>query len=445
MEIYQVQQAQKPIEGVVMVPGSKSVTNRALFMAAMAEGRSVLTGALFSEDSRYFLKSLQALGYEAEADEEKKCIRIEGTKGRIPRKEGSIYVGSAGTAARFLTAFAAMSDGCYEINASVQMAARPMKALFDALTELGAEFEFLGAENHLPVRVKGRKYGKQDKGISKQPALAHVDISESTQFLSALLMAGVLIEEGLDIAVTSSKTDGSYIRITLDMMKDFGCEAVYDPHHCRTYHIQGGQAYRAGKYNIEPDISAACYFWAMAAVTGGSVAVRGTRRGLMQGDMKFLDVLSCMGCTVEETPEGIRVSGPREGRLAAAAVDMNDFSDQTMTLAAIAPFADGTTYIRNIGHIRRQESDRIQAILENLQSMGIECGTIDDGGKEGIFIRGGKPKGACIKTFEDHRMAMAFAVTGLRVAGISIENPMCCKKTFEDYFKVLEDLLGYKK
>ena len=440
MDIYKVKKADKPVIGCVTVPGSKSVTNRALFMAAMAKGSSILRGVLFSDDSRHFIGSLKSLGYEMTVDEENKIVQLEGLGGVIPKKSGTIDVGSAGTAARFLTALLALSDGCYTINASEQMQARPMEDLFTALSELGAQFEYLRSSGHLPVRVKGRLYNKFDENIqtekgASKPALVHVDISRSTQFLSALMMAGVLVPEGLDIAITSEKTDGAYIRITSAMMKDFGCEVLYDGH---DYHVAAGQVYRAGEYDIEPDISAACYFWSMAAITGGCVTVKGSRRDMMQGDMKFLDLLERMGCSVNETAQGIAVTGPGDGHIKAVEVDMNDFSDQTMTLAAIAPFADGTTYIYNIGHIRLQESDRINAILVNLEAMGIECETLMKDGREGIYIKGGIPHGAHIQTFEDHRMAMAFALTGLRTEDIVIENPKCCGKTFENYFNVLE-------
>lgn len=440
MELYEVTKAEHEISGTVTVPGSKSVTNRALFMAAMAKGHSILRGVLFSDDSRHFIGSLKSLGYEVTVDEENKIAELEGLGGIIPKKTGTIDVGSAGTAARFLTAMLALSDGCYTINASEQMQARPMEDLFAALSELGAKFEYLRSSGHLPVRVQGRLYNKNVSNTkmgagAMKSALVHVDISRSTQFLSALMMAGVLVPEGLDIAITSEKTDGSYIRITSAMMKDFGCEVSYDGH---DYHVTAGQSYRAGEYYIEPDISAACYFWSMAAITGGCITVKGSRRDMMQGDMKFLDVLEKMGCKVNETAQGIAVTGPLDGHIKAVEVDMNDFSDQTMTLAAIAPFADGTTYIYNIGHIRLQESDRIKAILINLEAMGIECGTLMKDGKEGIYIKSGKSHGAHIQTFDDHRMAMAFALTGLRTEGVIIENPKCCGKTFENYFEVLE-------
>lgn len=453
MDIYEVKKAVHPIEACVTVPGSKSVTNRALFMAAMAKGHSVLEGALFSDDSRHFIGSLKSLGYNIVVDETDKRVELDGQGGDIPNKTGSIDVGSAGTAARFLTAMLALSDGEYTINATRQMQARPMDALFDALTQMGAHFEYLGERGHLPVKVRGRRFGisaeGQDAGENtketmkekgqEKPAgrvVTSVDISRSTQFLSALMMAGVLVPEGLDIRITSQKTDGAYIRITAAMMKDFGCEVVYDGH---DYHVAAGQRYNAGSYHIEPDISAACYFWAAAAVTGGKVTVAGSSHGMMQGDMKFLEVLEKMGCKALQTDAGIEVEAPEDGILRAVDVDMNDFSDQTMTLAAIAPFARGTTRIHNIGHIRLQESDRIEAVLTNLCAMGIECGTFEERGKEGIYICHGEPQPAHIKTFDDHRMAMAFSVTGLAADGIVIENPMCCKKTFENFFEVLEE------
>lgn len=443
--VYEVKRAVRPIEACVTVPGSKSVTNRALFMAAMADGHSVLEGALFSDDSRHFIGSLKSLGYDVEVDEVNKKVEIDGLGGNIPQKTGSIDVGSAGTAARFLTAMLALSDGEYTINATPQMQARPMESLFDALTELGAEFEYLGEKGHLPVKVTGRAHrntleeSRECSHDDNKCAVVHIDISRSTQFLSALMMAGVLMPEGLDIKITSEKTDGAYIRITAAMMKDFGCEVMYDGH---DYHVAAGQSYKAGKYYIEPDISAACYFWAAAAATGGRVTVRESRYGMMQGDMKFLDVLTQMGCGVHQTSDGIEVAAPENGVLKAVDVDMNNFSDQTMTLAAIAPFAQGTTRIHNIGHIRLQESDRIEAILTNLHAMKIECGTFDEDGREGIYICQGNPQPAHIKTFDDHRMAMSFAITGLAADGIVIEDPMCCRKTFENFFEVLEKVIS---
>lgn len=430
MDIYIVNRIDEPINGSVTVPGSKSVTNRALLMAALSNGTTVLNGVLFSDDSEHFLECLKELGFKVDIDKVTKTVAVTGNGGIIPAKSGKIYVGSAGTAARFLTAMTALSDGEYYIDASEQMKARPMKPLFDALTELGAEFEYQENAGFLPVKVKGRK--KINGQLSNT---VHLDISKSTQFLSALLMTGSMLEEGLDIKITSEKTDGSYIRITTAMMKDFGVNAIYDGH---DYKVLPHQKYNSGKYDIEPDISAACYFWAIAAVTGGSITVNGVKKDMMQGDIRFLEALEKMGCEVVQNDIGITVKGSKE--LQAVDVDMNNFSDQTMTLAAIAPYASGTTYIRNVGHIRLQESDRVNAIITNLTAMGIACEAVGDD----IIIKEGQPHSALIKTFDDHRMAMAFAVTGLKADGIEIENPQCCRKTFAEYFQVFDKLCYMK-
>lgn len=443
-DIYNVKTVSCPVKGTVNVPGSKSMTNRALLMAALAEGTTVLRGVLFSDDSRYFLSSLRSLGFEIQIMEEEKTVVIRGQEGHIPEKEGTIYVGSAGTAARFLTAMLALSDGMYTIQASEQMKARPMKSLFDSLTELGASFTYLEKDGFLPVVVKGRNYCAENAsetfqipdctGKIENVSTVCIDISKSTQFLSALMMTAPMLKNGLTIHITSDKKDGAYIRITRRMMEEYGCSVVFDG---TDYTITEGQFYRAGVYRIEPDVSAACYFWAAAVLTGGQVLVRDVHASSMQGDMKFLGVLAKMGARVEDLAEGICVTGPENGTYPGVDVDMNDFSDQTMTLAAIAPFAESRTQIRNIGHIRLQESNRILAIVTELKRMGVPCTEEEDG----IIIEPGIPAPADIQTYDDHRMAMAFALTGLRAEGIRVCNPQCCRKTFENYFSVLDELL----
>ena len=423
MSQYKVRKLNKPINCVVEVPGSKSITNRALLMAALSDGECRLNGVLFSDDSRHFLSSLIALGYVIQVNEVDKYAIIEGHSGNIPKKEGVINVGSAGTAARFLTAMLAFSDGQYTIESSEQMKKRPMLPLFNALEDMGAHFEFLEKNGHLPVKVTGAAFGG-----NKPKAEVSIDISESTQFLSALMMTAPMLDSGLKINITSKKTDGSYIRITSNMMKQFGCEVV---HEGAVYQIPAYDNYVAGTYQIEPDVSAACYFYAAAALTGGYALVKNVRYTSMQGDMKFLEVLKQLGCKVEEEHEGISVTGPANGEYNGVDVDMNDFSDQTMTLAAIAPFAKTPTIIRNIEHIRLQESDRIEAIANSL------CIDIKKG-RDRIEILPGNVKPGVVKTYSDHRMAMAFALIGLRVDGIIIDDYECCAKTFEDYFQVLD-------
>ncbi len=306
------------------------------------------------------------------------------------------------------------------------MKKRPMLPLFEALTDMGADFKFLEKKGHLPVEVTGAAFGGK-----KPKAEVSIDISESTQFLSALMMTAPMLESGLKINITSKKTDGSYIRITSNMMRQFGCEV---DHEGAEYVIPADDSYVAGSYQIEPDVSAACYFYAAAALTGGYCLVKNVRRTSMQGDMKFLDVLKQLGCTVTEEREGISVTGPAEGEYDGVDVDMNDFSDQTMTLAAIAPFAKTPTIIRNIEHIRFQESDRIEAVANELNSLCIDIKK----GRDRIEILPGKVKPGVVKTYSDHRMAMAFALIGLKVDGIIIDDYECCAKTFENYFEVLE-------
>ena len=403
MSQYKVRKLNKPINCVVEVPGSKSITNRALLMAALSNGECRLNGVLFSDDSRYFLTSLISLGYIIQVNEVEKYVIIEGHGGDLPRKEGTINVGSA-----------------------EQMKKRPMLPLFEALTDMGADFKFLEKKGHLPVEVTGAAFGGK-----KPKAEVSIDISESTQFLSALMMTAPMLESGLKINITSKKTDGSYIRITSNMMRQFGCEV---DHEGAEYVIPADDSYVAGSYQIEPDVSAACYFYAAAALTGGYCLVKNVRRTSMQGDMKFLDVLKQLGCTVTEEREGISVTGPAEGEYDGVDVDMNDFSDQTMTLAAIAPFAKTPTIIRNIEHIRFQESDRIEAVANELNSLCIDIKK----GRDRIEILPGKVKPGVVKTYSDHRMAMAFALIGLKVDGIIIDDYECCAKTFENYFEVLE-------
>jgi 3-phosphoshikimate 1-carboxyvinyltransferase len=428
MSQYKVKPVNHLINCAVSVPGSKSMTNRALLMAALSNGICTLKGVLFSDDSRHFLASLISLGFVVEVNEVDKMVVIHGQCGKVPKSEAEINVGSAGTAARFLTAFLAMSNGDYVIRASKQMENRPMGSLFHALSKLGAEFTFLGMKDHLPVRVRGAQFDEK-----KPDTQVAIDISESTQFLSALMMTAPVLDEGLDIHVTSHKVKGAYIHITQKMMLQFGCNVQRINH---VYRIEKGQGYQCKTYQIEPDVSAACYFFAAAAMTGGHVLVKNVHSTSMQGDMKFINVLKQMGCAVTEEREGICVTGPKDGKYAGVDVDMNDFSDQALTLAAMAPFATTPTYIRNIGHIRKQESDRIHAIVTELTRMGIRV----EEEETAVRIYPGKVKPCMIETYEDHRVAMAFALVGLRVDGIVIDNYKCCAKTFENYFEVLETL-----
>ena len=421
----------------VTVPGSKSITNRALLLATMSDGESRLDGVLFSDDSRHFLKCVEDLGFEMAVDEPSRVISVKGLGGSLPKKEASIYVGSAGTAARFLAAYLGCSEGKFRLDASPQMRKRPMESLLKALESVGARITFDEEPGHFPMEVCGQ-------GITRHHITVNID--KSSQFLSALLISGCLSKEDLHICIEGSH-GMAYIRMTMDMMAQFGVHVkqVSD----KEYVIPAGQTYKAMDYQIEPDASAAAYFWAIAAVLGISVTVAHTHFASLQGDVEFARILEKMGCTVEDTTEGIRVTGPQNGILKGIDVDMKTCSDQAITLAAISPFADGPVRISGISHIRLQESDRIAAIVENLTALGVHVEEEQDG----VVIYPQTPKGltseglslhhlqpAVIQTHDDHRLAMAFAVTGLRCPGVTILDPLCCRKTFENYFDVLEEV-----
>lgn len=426
---YQCKPLKKGRSYEVTVPGSKSITNRALLLGALAEGKTLVRGVLFSEDSRVFMKALEEIGFSVKIDEEKKEVEIEGLGGCVPTgPERRIYVGSAGTAARFLTAMLALSGQCFLVESSEQMKGRPMEPLLQALEELGVTFEYLEKAYAFPFRICGRKEnGKKEVDLN---------IDASSQFLSALLLSAVMCKEGLQIRLTGTRDARSYVQISMKMMEQFGVTACQTGEN--TYFTAPGQLYHCagGSYQVEPDVSAACYFYGIAALTENSIKVKHVHADSTQGDIRFLDVLKQMGCDVQEEEDGIVVKGPQNRRLRGIHVKMTDFSDQTMTLAAIAPFAEGETVIDGVEHIRRQESDRIHGIVAELTRLGIRC----EERKDGMTIYPGKITPGRVETYEDHRMAMAFSLIGQVEESIVIGDAECCKKTFEDYFDVLTNL-----
>lgn len=386
-------------KAAVKVPGSKSITARALLLAALADGESTLYGAQLSDDCATFIEAVKALGIGVEVNGT--TVKVQGCGGKLPVDGGSVYVGSAGTAARFLTAMLALSGGEFSLTSSEQMQKRPQGALIGALKALGAEFTFHGEENCFPFTVKGTRTSKDS---------VTVDITQSSQFLSALLMVGVLAGKPLHIkAVGSHGMD--YVNMTLDMMWSFGVPVEENG---GEYVISG--SYSAKKYDIEPDVSAACYFYAMNRLLGTEISVAGIMPHTMQGDIKFIDLIK-------------KFDGGR--------VDMSSFSDQTLTLAAVAPYLNNPTEICGVAHIRKQECDRISAIVKNLTAMGV---TVEERA-DGVKIYPCKPHGAEIETFGDHRVAMAFTLAGLRTEGVIIKNAEVCSKTFKEYFEVLDNLI----
>lgn len=438
-ELYEVlppKEINRDIAVTATVPGSKSITNRALLLAAMAGGKSRLYGCLTSDDAKHFLDCIKTLGFPVEETPDGAIgsnITITGFDGEVPSKSAEIYVGSAGTAARFLAAMLAFSDGEYILNSSEQMKKRPMQPLIDTLRSIGATVECLENEGHFPLRIVGVK----DK--SDLPRSITVNIDKSSQFLSALLIAAGATGHSMEITACGSH-GLSYVDITASMMKSFGVSVQkQDTDGVIKYVIAAQSGYKATDYAIEPDMSAAAYFYALAALLGAKVAVKGVSLDMLQGDVKFLDVLRKMGCETVKTDDGIAVYGPADCKLIGGfTIDMSHFSDQALTLASIAPFADAPITIKGIAHIRLQECDRIKAMTDALSVLGIKT----DEQSDCVTIYPGIPTGGVVETYDDHRVAMSFALTGLRAQGVKISDPMCCKKTFSQYFEVLENVIA---
>ncbi len=384
----------------VAVPSSKSITARALMLAALADGVSTLNARSLPDDCTTFIAALNSLGISVKVQESQ--IKVYGCGGVFPKDRAEVYVGSAGTAARFITAALAFSDGEYELTASPQMTRRPLKDLILALMDIGAQFTFRGEEYCFPFKIRGAESPRSE---------VKVDITKSSQFLSALLMAGALAKKPFKIATVGSH-GMDYVNMTLDMMWSFGVDVLAED---GCYIVSG--SYAAKQYDIEPDVSSACYFYAINRLLGTNIKVAGLMPHTAQGDRKFIELIK---------------------NFDGGEVDMSAFSDQAITLAAIAPYFNNPTHIYNIGHIRGQECDRIAAIVNNLAAMGIECKEERDG----VIIYPGKPHGAQIETFGDHRVAMAFAVAGLRCGGVTIKDAQVCSKTFKDFFVVLDKLIG---
>ncbi|MFJ3769785.1 3-phosphoshikimate 1-carboxyvinyltransferase [Streptomyces sp. NPDC090082] len=400
---------------VIDIPGSKSVTARALFLAAAAEGATTLLRPLVSDDTEGFAEGLAALGHTVRREPE--AWHIEGRPGGPGVESADVYCRDGATTARFLPTLAAAGHGTYRFDASAQMRRRPLGPLSTALRDLGVDLRHREKDGHHPLDVHAA-------GV-KGGALT-LDAGQSSQYLTALLMLGPLTEEGLDITVTDLVSE-PYVEITLAMMRSFGAEVTREG---RTYRV-APTGYRALTYGIEPDASTASYFFAAAALEPGrSVTVPGLGSGALQGDLAFVDVLRRMGAEVETTATGTTVRST--GALRGLTVNMRDISDTMPTLAAIAPFADGPVRIEDVANTRVKECDRLDACAENLRRLGITVET----GPDWIEIHPGTPAGPVeIATHGDHRIVMSFAVTALRTPGITFDDPGCVKKTFPDFHR----------
>ncbi|WP_055603289.1 3-phosphoshikimate 1-carboxyvinyltransferase [Streptomyces aureus] len=408
---------------VIHIPGSKSVTARALFLAAAAEGTTTLLRPLVSDDTEGFAEGLTALGYAVRRESD--AWRVEGRPAGPGADSADVYCRDGATTARFLPTLAAAGHGTYRFDASAQMRRRPLGPLSTALRELGVDLRHGGREGHHPLDVHAH-------GV-KGGALT-LDAGQSSQYLTALLMLGPLTAEGLDITVTDLVSE-PYVEITLAMMREFGAEITEERSGDggRTYRV-APTGYRAGTYGIEPDASTASYFFAAAALQPGrSVTVPGLGTGALQGDLGFVDVLRRMGADVDVTATGTTVRST--GTLRGLTVNMRDISDTMPTLAAIAPFADGPVRIEDVANTRVKECDRLDACAENLRRLGVTVET----GPDWIEIHPGTPAGPVeIATHGDHRIVMSFAVTALRTPGVTFDDPGCVKKTFPDFHRVFD-------
>lgn len=408
-----------PLNATVRVPGSKSLTNRALLIAALAEGRTTLTNALFSDDSRYFANALQTLGFDICLDPTRAEMTVTGLGGRIPAEQAELFIGNAGTAARFLTAFLTLAKGEFMIEGEPRMRERPIRDLIVALKQLGANLET--RNNCPPVKI----FASELPG-GKTKIAGNI----SSQFLSALLMVAPYAQSPVDIEVTTELNSKPYVDMTLSIMGDFGVSVERDGY--QFFRIPNTNYESRIKYSIESDASAASYFFAAPAICGGTVCVENISRQSVQGDIAFLNVLAQMGCTVEETDHCIQVTG--NSFLRGLDVDMRDIPDTAQTLAVIAPFAFTPTRIRGIASARVKETDRVTATCAELTRLGVRVDEHEDGM---TIYPCDDIRPTTVQTYNDHRMAMAFSLIGLRVPGIKIENPGCVSKTFPNYFEVL--------
>ncbi len=412
-----------PVRGAIRPPGSKSLTNRALVCAALARGRSMLTGALDSEDTRVMIDSLNRLGLPVRPDWSRATLTIDGAGGQIPVSEAELFLANSGTSIRFLTALVTLGHGRYRLDGVPRMRQRPIADLLEALQQWGADVQSERGDGCPPVIAHAG-------GLPGGPCGVRGDIS--SQFLSGLLLAAPCAQAGAQVSVAGPLVSQPYVRMTLAVMRAFGVPttAAADLSH---FQVPACGHYQPVRYEVEPDASAASYFWAAAAISGGEVTVQGLSFQALQGDVAFCNCLARMGCHVTETPDGLCVAGrARQG----IDVNMNAISDTVQTLAAVALFADSPTTITGVGHIRHKETDRIGDLARELRKLGA---TVEES-PDGLRIIPGPLHGARLATYQDHRMAMSLALVGLRTPGVWIEDPACTAKTYPCFFDDLARL-----
>jgi 3-phosphoshikimate 1-carboxyvinyltransferase len=422
----EIQPAAGPIHASIRPPGSKSITNRALICAALAEGESRLEGALQSDDTRVMIDSLIRLGvYIEPAGWQGNYIGVSGSSGKIPAANADLFVGNSGTTIRFLTPTVALGNGTFRLDGVPRMRQRPIGDLLTSLRKLGVDARSERGNDCPPVIVNAQ-------GLPGGKVQVRGDVS--SQFLSGLLLASPGAKSPVEIEVVGELVSQPYVAMTVAVMKEFGVEVAAEE--MAKFTVAAQCTYQARRYAIEPDASAASYFWAAAAITGGRVTVQGLSKNALQGDVAFCDCLAQMGCEVQYDTNETTVMGP-PGGLTGIDVNMNAISDTVQTLATVALFADGPTTIRGVAHNRFKETDRIGNLAIELRKLGARVEELDDG----LRIVPGTPHGAAIDTYDDHRMAMSLALAGLKIPGVVIHDPGCTAKTYPGYWHDLASLV----
>jgi 3-phosphoshikimate 1-carboxyvinyltransferase len=414
------------LSGEIRLPGSKSISNRALLLAAMAEGTTRLVNLLESDDTRYMLQALEQLDIRIERDGAD--YLVHGVAGPLVTRlrTESLNLGLAGTALRPLTAALTLGQGSYRIDGSARMRQRPIAHLVDGLRQLGAQIEYLGEPGYPPISVTG---------TGLRGGTVHMQGNVSSQFLTSLLLAVGLADGPVRVDIVGEQVSRPYLDITMDMMRRFGVQADHDGY--QHFTVQPGGYRSPGSFLVEGDASTATYFLAAGAINGDGVTVHGIGSNSVQGDLAFIEVLRAMGAQVKVAAEFVRVEPGREQALNSVDLDLNHIPDAAMTVAVLALFATGTTRIRNISNWRVKETDRLDAMARELVKVGATVVEGDD------FLEITPPtqwQSASIDTYDDHRMAMCFALCALGGVPVTINDPDCVSKTFPGYFIEFENL-----
>jgi 3-phosphoshikimate 1-carboxyvinyltransferase len=406
---------------VVMIPGSKSISHRMMICACLSDGTSHIQNLLSSDDIALTIKALKNMGAKIDHIQDND-YKVSGFNGRPQKYDKDIYLGNSGTSMRLLTGIAALGNTEFTLTGDKRMCERPMIELLDALTMIGTFAKSNNINGTPPVHIRGNK---------REGGKVKIDCSKSSQYLSSLLMIGTFMQIGLDISLDAPPVSSPYIDLTIDIMKKFNVDVhKKDTTH---YKVSGSQSFIPGNFFVEPDLSNAGYFWAIGAVTGPMISVKNINKDSLQGDLKQIQILEQMGCTLKIEDDQIGVCG---GQLTGINVDMSDTPDAVPAIAVVASFAKGKTKITNIKHLREKECDRIDAVSSQLIKMGINVAQGDDF----MEITGGTPKPARIETFNDHRIAMAFSIPGLKICGMEIENEACVEKSFPNYWDIFDSL-----